>query len=219
MKIIAITTPRVTDDDPLIIRRLFDRGIDTIHLRKPESSIDECRKLLTELTAEQCSKIVIHDYPELYFEFSLQGIHTNRNVTTLPDGYCGSRSRSCHTLEEVAQHKHDYDYLFLSPIFDSISKMGYKSRFCHNELLEASYAGIIDTKVIALGGITPDKISYLKALNFGGVAMMGAIYNLEMLQRQTIGILTNSDDTRLYNGYNPHLWGLFLIYKRYTFAV
>ena len=89
MKIIAITTPKVTDEDAYIIKGLLDKGIDTIHLRKPESGIDECRKLLAELTAEQRAKIVVHDYPELYFEFSLKGIHLNRNITALPDGYNG----------------------------------------------------------------------------------------------------------------------------------
>lgn len=178
MRLIAITTPKVTDDDASIIGRLLDRGIDIIHLRKPESTIDECRKLLTKLTAEQRSKIVIHDYPELYSEFSLRGIHINRNITSLPIGYNGSTSRSCHTFEEVLRYKEECDYLFLSPIFDSISKRGYKSRFSDEVLRRASVEGLIDSKVIALGGVTLDKIPYLRSLNFGGVAMMGAINDI-----------------------------------------
>ena len=43
------------------------------------------------------------------------------------------------------------------------------------------FVGIIDEKVIALGGVTFDKIPYLKRLNFGGVAMIGGLYNLETL--------------------------------------
>ncbi|MBR4029243.1 MAG: thiamine phosphate synthase [Alistipes sp.] len=178
MRLIAITTPKVTDDDASIIGRLLDRGIDIIHLRKPESTIDECRKLLTKLTAEQRSKIVIHDYPELYSEFSLRGVHINRNITSLPIGYNGSISRSCHTFEEVLRYKEECDYLFLSPIFDSISKRGYKSRFSDEVLRRASVEGLIDSKVIALGGVTLDKIPYLRSLNFGGVAMMGAINDI-----------------------------------------
>lgn len=178
MRLIAITTPKVTDDDASIIGRLLDRGIDIIHLRKPESTIDECRKLLTKLTAEQRSKIVIHDYPELYSEFSLRGVHINRNITSLPIGYNGSISRSCHTFEEVMRYKEECDYLFLSPIFDSISKRGYKSRFSDEVLRRASVEGLIDSKVIALGGVTLDKIPYLRSLNFGGVAMMGAINDI-----------------------------------------
>ena len=99
----------------------------------------------------------------------------------MPNDYKGYKTRSCHSLEEIIKYKNDYDYLFLSPIFDSISKVGYKSEFNNQDLLEASEGGIIDEKVIALGGVTFDKIPYLKELHFGGVAMIGGLYNMEAL--------------------------------------
>ena len=181
MKIIAITTPKVIDEDPFLIKNLLERGIDFVHLRKPDADINACRKLLSELTDEERTKIIVHDFPELYFEFSLKGIHINRNVTSLPNDYKGYKTRSCHSLEEIIKYKNDYDYLFLSPIFNSISKDGYKSEFNNQDLLEASEGGIIDEKVIALGGVTFDKIPYLKELHFGGVAMIGGLYNMEAL--------------------------------------
>lgn len=189
MRIIAITSPKVIEDDVFLIQRLLEKGIDTIHLRKPDSGISECRKLLEALTPEQRAKIIIHDYPELYEEFSLKGIHVNKNVPILPSDYKGYRTRSCHSLEEVQRHKNEYDYVFLSPIFDSISKVGYRSGFTKEELLEASVAGIIDEKVIALGGVTFDKIADLKALNFGGVAMIGSIYHRNALCKLNHGAL------------------------------
>lgn len=182
MKIVAITTPKIIDEDASIIKYLLERGIYSIHLRKPDSNINDCRNLLVKLTAEERSQIVIHDYPELYYEFSLKGIHTNRNVLTLPTEYNGFKTRSCHSFEEIIEYKNNYDYLFLSPIFDSISKSGYKSNFNITDLLNASANGIIDDKVIALGGVTLDRISYLKELNFGGVAMIGSIYKLDALE-------------------------------------
>ena len=183
MKIIAITSPEVIEADEYIIKVLIKQGIDIVHLRKPDSSIDECRNLLAKLTDEERRKIVIHDYPQLYLEFSLRGIHVNKNVTSLPEGYSGLKTRSCHSFEEVEMYKEDYDYLFLSPIFNSISKQGYMSAFTDAQLQQASKDGIIDRKVIALGGVTFDKIPYLKSLNFGGVAMIGAIYNTDVLER------------------------------------
>ena len=191
MRLIAITTPKVTDDDTLIIERLLDKGVDTVHLRKPDSSIDECRELLAKLSAEHRARIVVHNYPELYEEFALQGIHINRYVTTLPEDYRGLKSRSCHSLEEVARYKDECDYLFLSPIFDSISKSGYRSGYSHAELSKASAEGIIDERVVALGGVTFDKIAYLHELGFGGVAMLGAIYNIEAADRIDDTMLTN----------------------------
>jgi thiamine-phosphate pyrophosphorylase len=79
--------------------------------------------------------------------------------------------------------KNEYDYLFLSPIFDSISKNGYKSIYSGEELQDASNRGIIDDKVIALGGVKLDKIEYLRKLHFGGVAMIGGIYNRKVLEK------------------------------------
>ena len=185
MKIIAITSPKITDADVYLIKTLIAKGIDTVHLRKPEVNIDKCRKLLAKLTKDERANIIIHDYPELYDEFSLKGIHINKNITHLPDGYNGFKTRSCHSFEEIERYKNSYDYLLLSPIFDSISKTGYKSGFSKEELLKASADGTIDHKIIALGGVTLDLIPYLKQLNFGGIAMIGGIYNIKMVDNLT----------------------------------
>ena len=185
MKIIAITVPQMIDEDAYLISNLLKMGIYSVHLRKPEASIHECRTLLAKLTKEERAKIIIHDYPELYTEFSLKGIHINKNITSLPDGYNGFKTRSCHSFEEIERYKTEYDYLFLSPIFDSISKVGYKSGFTKEELLKASTSGIIDHKIIALGGVTLDMTPYLKQLNFGGVAMIGGIYNINIINNLT----------------------------------
>lgn len=173
------------DEDAYLISNLLKIGIHSVHLRKPEATIHECRKLLTQLTNEERANIIIHDYPELYDEFSLKGIHINKNITSLPDGYNGFKTRSCHSFEEIEKYKTEYDYLFLSPIFDSISKVGYKSGFTKEELLKASISGIIDHKVIALGGITLDMMPYFRELNFGGIAMIGGIYNINIINNLT----------------------------------
>ena len=175
MKLIAITKPYCENEEAAFIRRLFESGFDIVHLRKPEADINYCRVLLEKLTEEERKKIIVHDYHILYEEFSLKGIHINKNITTLPEGYQGFKTRSCHSLEEVKMYKNDFDYVFLSPIFDSISKVGYKSTFDENVLRKASEQGIIDEKVVALGGVTFDKLPFLKELNFGGVAMMGSL--------------------------------------------
>ena len=184
MKIIAITPPHAIDDEVVVIRQLFAKGIDIVHLRKHQSEfegidvISYLRKILSALTCEERSKIIIHDFPMLYEEFSLKGIHINKNITSLPENYNGFKTRSCHSFEEIERYKNEYDYLFLSPIFDSISKPEYKSPFSHQALQKASLKGIINKKVIALGGVTFDKIPYLQSLNFGGVAMIGGIYDI-----------------------------------------
>ena len=136
------------------------------------------------MTSDDRRRIVIHDFFELAEPYCLKGIHLNARRSTVPDGYEGHVSRSCHSLEEVKRYKSICGYVFLSPIFDSVSKQGYASAFTDETLKQASSDGVIDGKVVALGGVTPDKISYLRQLGFGGAAMLGCVNNLSALPRR-----------------------------------
>ena len=88
----------------------------------------------------------------------------------------GTVSRSCHSLAEVAAWRDRLDYLFLSPVFDSISKQGYRAGFAPEELLRAAREGIIDRRVMALGGITPDNLARVRAWGFGGAVVLGDLW-------------------------------------------
>ena len=178
---LVITSPSFIPDEASFLHRLFAHGVDIVHLRKPGATAEECAKLLDGLTSDDRRRIVIHDFFELAEPYGLKGIHLNARRSTVPDGYEGHISRSCHSLEEVKRYKDACDYVFLSPIFDSVSKQGYASAFTDATLRQASKDGIIDHKVVALGGITPDKIDYLQQLNFGGAAMLGCVNSLAAL--------------------------------------
>ena len=178
---LVITSPSFIPDEASFLHRLFAHGVDIVHLRKPGATAEECARLLDGLTSDDRRRIVIHDFFELAEPYGLKGIHLNARRSTVPDGYEGHVSRSCHSLEEVKRYKDACDYVFLSPIFDSVSKQGYASAFTDRTLKQASSDGIIDNKVIALGGVTPDKIDYLQQLNFGGAAMLGCVNSLASL--------------------------------------
>jgi thiamine-phosphate pyrophosphorylase len=70
----------------------------------------------------------------------------------------------------------------LSPVFDSISKAGYNSGFTYATLKEASKKGIIEGNVIALGGISTSNIASIVDMGFGGVAVLGAVWNRATLE-------------------------------------
>ena len=178
---LVITSPDFFDGEAQFLHRLFAHGVDIVHLRKPGATAEDCARLLDGLSADDRRRIVIHDFFELAQPYGLRGIHLNARRCTVPDGWQGHVSRSCHSLEEVRRYKDACSYVFLSPIFDSVSKQGYASAFTDNVLKQASRDGIIDNKVVALGGVTPDKINYLRQLNFGGAAMLGCVNNLSTL--------------------------------------
>ena len=129
MKWIIITSPEFLSGEAIFIDKLFSQGLDLLHLRKPEASLEAYKRLLLQIPKHWYSRIVLHEHFALAEKFGLHGIHLNRRCSQVPDSFRGSISCSCHTLEEVKKQKASKDYVFLSPIFDSISKVGYHAAF------------------------------------------------------------------------------------------
>ena len=177
MKLILITPPTYFVEEDKIITALFEEGLDILHLRKPNTAPMYAERLLSLIPEQYHKRIVVHGHFYLKDEYKLKGIHLNSRNPNAPANYKGHLSRSCHSLEEIKEHKKAHDYLFLSPVFDSISKKDYCANYSREELKKAHKAGIIDKKVIALGGIDVDNIKQVKEYGFGGAAILGGIWN------------------------------------------
>lgn len=176
MEWIVITSPGFLQGEADFIDRLFNHGLDRLHLRKPGAGIGECRRLLDGISREWLPRIVVHDNFGLCREYGLGGVHLNGRNPMAPPNHEGSVSRSCHSLEEISRYKGECDYLTLSPIFNSISKQGYMAAFGPGQLAAARDSGLIDRRVIALGGVTLENIPRVKELGFGGVAIIGDVW-------------------------------------------
>ena len=176
MKWITITSPEFLSGEAIFIDKLFLQGLDLLHIRKPDAPLEAYKRFLLQIPKQWYSRIVLHEHFALAEEFGLHGIHLNRRYSVAPNAFHGSISCSCHTIEEVITQKDSKDYVFLSPIFDSISKVGYHAAFSPTSLKQAAIENVIDEKVIALGGLTANNIPLVKEWHFGGVAFLGDIW-------------------------------------------
>ena len=176
MKLIVVTPPYFFVEEDQIITSLFEEGLDILHLRKPETPAIYSERLLTLIPARYHKRIATHEHFYLKQEFGLMGIHLNARNPQEPNGYSGHVSCSCHTFDELREKKKYFDYVFLSPVFDSISKAGYSSAFAPDELQAAGQEGLIDKRVIGLGGIDESNIRRIKELGFGGAAILGGLW-------------------------------------------
>lgn len=174
MKVILITPEEPYENEVEIISEALEVGLYRCHLRRPHWSIEETGAFLDCFSSEDLAKIVLHDHHQLASEYPVAGLHFNRRhpFTQLPIGL--SASISCHSLEEVERYHEQMDYLFLSPIFNSISKPNYPAQFLLEQLRTST---IIDDKVIALGGIALERLPLLHGIPFGGVALLGDFWN------------------------------------------
>lgn len=174
--LIAITLPHFFDTEAQCINSLFASGLPMLHLRKPEANFSDVEQLLLSIDKRYYNRIAIHYHHDLAIHYSLGGIHLSGIAPDVPTGWKGRVSRSCHSLAEVEQYSNSCSYVFLSPIFDSISKHDYNSNFSMADLQLAAKQGIINSHVVALGGISTDNLSTVRKIGFGGAALLGALW-------------------------------------------
>lgn len=177
-RLIAVTRPDTTDlcrEASLIMRALDTHRFDRVHIRKP--SLSTVAELLDNIPQRYYSLLSVHNATSaLVADYPGIGVHLTGSSPKVPAGFVGLISRSCHSLDELQSLDRQVDYAFLSPIYDSISKQGYLSSFSHARLEDASAKGIINDRVVALGGVTSRRLADLESLGFGGAAMLGAAW-------------------------------------------
>ncbi len=172
-KTIVITSPYEIENEANKIRMLLESGVDRVHIRKPDSSPAEVKELIEQIPYPLRRKLTLHGHFHLLDEMDLGGVHLNSRNPNAPKNAL-SISRSCHSVEEAlgALDAEGCDYVTLSPIFDSISKEGYLSHFPMKETGEM----IRGRRVVALGGVTPDKLKMLQNAGFFGAALLGYVW-------------------------------------------
>ena len=171
---IVITLPTFADGEAERIAAMLRSGaVDLVHIRKPGASAAEVERLVLSIPPDCRSRLVLHDHFQLAVAYHLHGVHLNSRNPQPPKGWQGSVSRSCHSLDEVTRWKERCRYVSLSPIFDSISKQDYHAAFSSKEIEQARQQGIIDRKVMALGGVTFGSVDEVLRMGFGGAMILG----------------------------------------------
>ncbi|MBR5000016.1 MAG: thiamine phosphate synthase, partial [Rikenellaceae bacterium] len=141
----------------------------------PDADINEIAKLVDSEYREACT---IHYREELSKRLGC-GIHCRReDIARLreesPDAVI---SCSCHSVDEISEAS-GADYLFLSPIFDSISKQGYSSNFDLEQLSDQLKCVESHSEIIALGGVSVENIHKIEVLGFDGWAALGSAWEV-----------------------------------------
>lgn len=178
---IIVITPEI---DHLLESEIFSALVSdyscTIHIRKPHFDIDEYKKYLLN-NNKLISHFVLHEHHSLAKQFPVKGIHLkekDRNQVTDYPTDIKIISTSLHIVEDANELKYPFEYIFYSPLFESISKQQYGS----NKTYEALTETVLELKkrtsipIIGLGGINEKNIAMVKKSGFDGAALLGAIW-------------------------------------------
>lgn len=181
MNLFLITHPTPINNEAEIINELFSEGLDILHLRKPGYKAGETEKLLNAIDAKHYSKIALHDHHSMAGKYKINRIHFSESKRLIAKEEELKKwkekdfilSTSIHVMKDHNSLSDSFGYTFFGPVFESISKPGYKPQQEKVNLKDEKRA----IKIIAIGGITSANIKDIKQLNFDGAAMLGAIWN------------------------------------------
>lgn len=178
MELIVISKPGFFEGEAKLINQLFEAGMARFHLRKEGAEKYEYEQLLGNINPEYLERVALHQFHELAGDFGIRRLHfpeaqRERGQHLLlqnPEGF--TLSTSIHKTDQLADLE-NFKYTFYGPVFQSISKKDYPP-VVPNGFKLRNPTGV---KVIALGGITPEKIDLVRQMGFDGAAILGLLWN------------------------------------------
>lgn len=184
-KLIVISSEHGIANEVQVVSQLFECGLNCFHLRKYKWDEAETTAFLNLTPIEFHKRIVLHSHFSLLERYDLKGIHLNEENRSKIERFENKKiiSTSFHSLEEIENNKYPYGYVFLSPVFDSISKPGYTSKFNFGIIADRFQRWKLEDRimpeVIALGGVEAKNVINVKTLGFSGAAVSGAVWSSE----------------------------------------
>ncbi|NND77980.1 MAG: thiamine phosphate synthase [Flavobacteriales bacterium] len=184
MQLRVITYPDPVTGEAEKINALFKEGLTCLHLRKPKWTNDQIMGLLEEINENDHKKITFHQMHHMAIDFGLGGVHLKsterdqKDEEQLQEWVNGWKERGCkistaiHNIEELERYLQDFDVLTISPIFESISKSGYRPEIDWLTILK----GRDLSKAMAIGGISEETIPIIAPYGFKACGVMGAIW-------------------------------------------
>ena len=185
MKLIVITPSEMLENETAQLIRMLEMGITNVHIRKPKLSTAEMRKYIVSIPEHFHDRLVIHSHHNLALAFNLKGIHITRlhkkrwfrlwlNRTILRSrGRTFIQTGSYRKIASLYEEAPNYDYVFLSPVFDSLSG-SFQGGFNEFSLTAALKKNM--HKVIARGGISIEQIEKVRSIGFDGMALYSCLW-------------------------------------------
>ena len=181
MQVVIVSNPDPIPNESTIINELFKEGLSVLHLRRPNETVNELSKLIEEIDEQHHHKIVLHQYFELTEKFKIRGFHlSEKNRLLCTNGKLIEfklkgliLSSSVHSIKELHGLVPLFDYTFIGPVFDSISKPNYKPNF--DVIGEVDKIMRRNVAIFGIGGVDHSKLEQMKCFN--GVGLLGSIWN------------------------------------------
>ena len=174
---------------PSLIRQAVSAGLPAVQLRERDLSTRELLPLVQEIqsiTMPHAVPLIVNDRVDLMTALNLDGVHLRSDSLPPPPvrHLIGTRRLigvSTHSVDDVRRaNQGGADYVVFGPIFETPSKRSYGPPLGLDLLADVCLRSSIP--VLAIGGITCERVRDVRRAGAHGVAVIGAL-----LTRHDIG--------------------------------
>ncbi|GGE15899.1 thiamine phosphate synthase [Sphingobacterium cellulitidis] len=177
--IIVISANGLIPNELQMLNNLFQKGLEHFHFRKYGLSDDQALEYLEQIDPSYVGRVVLHSHRHLANDLKIERLHFNTSDRIANKHMDLERkyqlSTSTHSIQEFNALDKVWNYAFLSPLFQSISKPGY-GRF-ESVFTEIKYKRNDSVALIGLGGIDYQNMESVFEIGSDGVALLGSLWN------------------------------------------
>jgi thiamine-phosphate pyrophosphorylase len=160
-------------------REAVRAGVDLIHVRERDLEAGELSALvdrLMRLTRGTRTRVVVNDRLDVALACGADGVHLRADSISARDARSIAPAgfiigRSIHRVDEVERETRDADYAIAGTVFPTPSKPARQELLGLHGL--AAVAAAAPVPVLAIGGISMDRIEDVASAGAGGIAAIG----------------------------------------------
>ena len=176
---IVVTNPTPVNNEATIINAMFYDGLELLHIRKPDATVGEVRQLIESINPVYYPRLALHQHHEIASDYGIYRLHyTETERVKQPEKQLADLrqkgfilSTSVHSRESYVNLPLMFSYVFIGPVFNSISKKDYLAMKSADESWKKNG---IDR--IAIGGITAENCNDSLLNHFDDIAVLGALW-------------------------------------------
>nr|MDF9459332.1 thiazole tautomerase TenI [Bacillus pumilus] len=180
MELHAVTNDSLPVDELIKQIKAIAPEVDFIHIRERSKTASELVDLVKRLFLEGVpkEKLIINDRVDVALLTNIHRVHLpghsfspKESRQKFPHLHAGV---SVHSIEEAkAAEKNGAEYVMFGHVYDTTCKPGLQARGVQ---LVKELTSALSIPVVAIGGLTPDRIPELKHANVKGIAVMSGIF-------------------------------------------
>ncbi|TYS31986.1 thiazole tautomerase TenI [Bacillus pumilus] len=180
MELHAVTNDSLPVDELSKQIKAITSEVDFIHIRERSKTASELVNLVKHLLLEGVpkEKLVINDRVDVALLTNIHRVHLPGHSFSpkelrkkFPHLHAGV---SVHSLEEAkAAEKNGAEYVMFGHVYETTCKPGLQARGVQ---LVKELTSALSIPVVAIGGLTPDRIPEMRLTNVKGIAVMSGIF-------------------------------------------